>query len=128
MYFHNKLIWSHKCEYYLLETWVNVNHFTWHATHSCILSWTEVVPCHLRETGLKRLTFLSPSSMLNPYGTLTPPSPIHLHIVPPRRSLDIFVIFSMSDKKKRRSLDAGLMICCKLNKLGIIAGQGVKNL
>jgi hypothetical protein len=43
MYFHNKLIWSHKCEYYLLETWLNVNHITWHATHSCILSETEVV-------------------------------------------------------------------------------------
>jgi hypothetical protein len=43
MYFHNKLIWSHKCEYYLLEIWLNVNHLTWYATHSCILSETEVV-------------------------------------------------------------------------------------
>jgi hypothetical protein len=45
MYFHNKLIRSHKCEYYLLEIWSNVKHFSWHATHSCILSRTEVVPC-----------------------------------------------------------------------------------
>jgi hypothetical protein len=43
MYFHNKLIRSHKCEYYLVEIWSNVKHFNWHATHSCILSKTEVV-------------------------------------------------------------------------------------
>ena len=43
MHFHNKLIWSRKCEYYLLETWSNVKHFNWHATHSCILLGTEVV-------------------------------------------------------------------------------------
>lgn len=44
MYFHNKLIWSHKCEYYLLQTWSNVKHFNWHAYHSCILFRTEGVP------------------------------------------------------------------------------------
>jgi hypothetical protein len=27
MYFHNKLIWSYKCEYYLLETWLNIKAF-----------------------------------------------------------------------------------------------------
>jgi hypothetical protein len=43
MYFHNKLILSHKCEYYLLETWSNVKHFNWHVYHSFILSRTEVV-------------------------------------------------------------------------------------
>ena len=45
MYFYNKLIWNHKCEYHALETWSNVNHFTWHATHSCISFGTEVVAC-----------------------------------------------------------------------------------
>ena len=29
MYFHNKLIWSHKCEYYSLETWLTMNHSNW---------------------------------------------------------------------------------------------------
>jgi hypothetical protein len=43
MYFHNKLIWSHKCEYNLLETWSNMNHFTWHITYSYMLFGTEVV-------------------------------------------------------------------------------------
>jgi hypothetical protein len=43
MYFYNKLIWSHKYEYFSLETWSNVNYFFWHATHSCMLSWTEGV-------------------------------------------------------------------------------------
>ena len=43
MYFHNNLIWSHKCKYYLLKTWLNVKHFNWHAYHSCILLGTEVV-------------------------------------------------------------------------------------
>jgi hypothetical protein len=47
MYFHNKLIWSHKCEYYLLETWSDVKHLKWHVTHSCILLGTEVVYCKL---------------------------------------------------------------------------------
>jgi hypothetical protein len=30
MYFYNKLILSHKYEYYLLETWLNVKYFNWH--------------------------------------------------------------------------------------------------
>jgi hypothetical protein len=41
MYFHNKLIRSHKYEYYSLETCSDVNYFYWHATCSCILFWTE---------------------------------------------------------------------------------------
>jgi hypothetical protein len=43
MYFHNKLIWSHKCEYYLLKTWSNVKHLNWHVYYNCILLGTEVV-------------------------------------------------------------------------------------
>jgi len=43
MCFRNKLIWSHNCEYYLLETWSNMKHSNWHATHSCILLGKEVV-------------------------------------------------------------------------------------
>ena len=39
MYFHNKLIWGHKYEYYLLETWSNMNHLKWHATHSQARPW-----------------------------------------------------------------------------------------
>jgi hypothetical protein len=42
MYFRNKLILSHKCEYYLLKTWLNMKHFNWHAYHSCILLGTEI--------------------------------------------------------------------------------------
>ena len=42
MYFHNKLIWSHKCEYYLLKTWSNVKHLNYHVYHCCILLGTEV--------------------------------------------------------------------------------------
>jgi hypothetical protein len=38
MYFHNKLILNHKCEYYLLEIWSNVKHFNWYAYYSFILS------------------------------------------------------------------------------------------
>ena len=34
MYFHNKLILSHKCEYYLLQTWSNIKHSSWHTTQS----------------------------------------------------------------------------------------------
>jgi hypothetical protein len=44
MYFHNKLIWSYKCEYYLLETWSNVKHSKWHATYSYILLGIEAIP------------------------------------------------------------------------------------
>jgi hypothetical protein len=43
MYFHNKLIWSHKYEYYLLKTWSNMKYFNWHAYYSYILLGTEVV-------------------------------------------------------------------------------------
>ena len=43
MYFHNKSFWSHKCEHYLLETWLNVKYFNWHVTHSYILLGTELV-------------------------------------------------------------------------------------
>ena len=35
MYFYNKLILSHKYEYYSLETWSNVTYFNWHATRNC---------------------------------------------------------------------------------------------
>ena len=44
MYFYNKLIWSHKHEYYLLETWLNMKNFNWHVIHSSILLGTEVLP------------------------------------------------------------------------------------
>jgi hypothetical protein len=43
MYFHNKLIKGHKCEYCSLKTWSNVNHFSWHATYSCVLFRSEAV-------------------------------------------------------------------------------------
>lgn len=43
MYYHNKLIWSHKCKYHSLEIWSNMKHFNGHVTRSCIVRWTEGV-------------------------------------------------------------------------------------
>jgi len=37
IYLHNKLIRSHKYEYYLQKIWSNVNYFYGHVIHSCIL-------------------------------------------------------------------------------------------
>ena len=66
MYFHNKLIWSHKYEYCLLDTWSKVKHPNWHATHNYILLWTEVV---LEELVLLRLRWRKCEKFVNKFRT-----------------------------------------------------------
>jgi hypothetical protein len=81
MYFYNKLIWSHKCEYYLLKSLLNVKHFNWYTYHSYILLWTNVV--HLMTQG-------------------TPTSYHQRHtLLPPWRGLGGLEVFVVVDRQDR---------------------------
>jgi hypothetical protein len=63
MYFHIKLIWSHKCEYHWLEIWSSVSDFIWHVNHSCAFlsegvhpEWTEGVHFKTKRINKSSLT------------------------------------------------------------------------